>query len=137
MSRTGACQCGAVKISAAAEPITTRACWCRDCQKLTGGGAVHNAFFRTEDVTIEGDVRWHDVPADSGNMISRGFCPTCGTPLFAQSRVRPHLIVVRIGVFGDTGQLGPQSLIWTDSAPAWARHDPELPQAERQPPPIA
>lgn len=137
MSRTGACQCGAVRISAAAEPITTRACWCRDCQKLTGGGAAHNAFFRTGDVTIEGDVRWYDVPADSGNMLSRGFCPTCGTPLFAQSRVRPHLIVVRIGVFGDTDQLGPQSLIWTDSAPAWARLDPELPKADRQPPPIA
>ena len=137
MSLSGTCQCGAVHVSTAADPITTRACWCRDCQKLAAGGATHNAFFKAEDVAIEGEVRWHDTPSDSGNILSRGFCPQCGTPLFAQSHARRHLIAVRIGVFGETDKLGPQSVIWTDSAPAWAPLDPALPKAERQPPPIA
>lgn len=137
MTLHGSCQCGAVRITSAAKPITTRACWCRDCQKIAAGGPTHNAFFKTDDVSIEGEVRWHEVLADSGNTLSRGFCPTCGTPLFAQSSSRQHLIVVRIGAFNDNTELGPQSLIWTDSAPAWAQFDSKLPKAERQPPLLA
>jgi hypothetical protein len=137
MSRTGACQCGAVRITTLAEPLTTRACWCRDCQKLAAGGATHNAFFRTEDVTVEGEVRWHDVDADSGNKLARGFCPQCGTPVLVQSHARRHLIAVRIGVFEDTSALGPRSVTWVASAPAWAQLDPDLPKSEGQPPPLA
>ena len=136
MSRTGSCQCGAVRIIANAEPLTTRACWCRDCQKLTGGGATHNAFFKTEDVEVEGDVRWHEVLAESGNRLSRGFCPHCGSQLLVQSHARRHLIGVRIGAFDDNDDLGPKSMIWTESAPAWAYLDPDLPKVDRQPPPL-
>jgi hypothetical protein len=137
VSLTGACQCGAVRITTSAAPLTTRACWCRDCQKLAAGGPTHNAFFKTEDVAVDGEVRWHDVDADSGNKLARGFCPNCGTPLLAQSHARRHLIAVRIGAFGDTASLGPHSIIWTASAPAWAQLDPALPSSEGQPPPVA
>ena len=136
MSREGSCQCGSVRITAHADPLTTRACWCKDCQKLTGGGPTHNAFFKTEEVEIVGDIRWHDVEADSGNMLSRGFCPNCGSPLAVQSHARRHLIGVRIGAFDDNDDLGPKSMIWTDSAPAWAHLDPDLPRTDRQPPPL-
>lgn len=137
MSLAGSCRCGAIRVTTSADPLTTRACWCRDCQKLAAGGPTHNAFFKTEDVAIEGDVRWHDVRAESGNMLARGFCPDCGTPMFAQSHVRRHLIVVRIGVFDDADDLGPRSIIWTGSAPSWASFDPELPTLEGQAPPLA
>ncbi|HWI87131.1 MAG TPA: GFA family protein [Sphingomonas sp.] len=136
MNIAGSCQCEAVRITATAEPLTTRACWCRDCQKLAAGGATQNAFFRTEEVTIEGEVRWHDVLAESGNKLARGFCPVCGTHVLVQSHVRRHLIGVRIGVFGDTSELGPKSLIWVEAAPAWAKLDPDLPKVDRQPPPL-
>lgn len=136
MSRAGSCQCGAVRITALADPFVTRACWCRDCQRLSGGGATHNAFFKVEEVAIEGEVRWHDVRADSGNTLSRGFCPQCGNPLLARSNARPHFIGVRIGVFDDREGLGPKSVIWAASAPSWAHHDPDLPRSERQPPPL-
>jgi len=136
VKRHGACQCGAVEIVTTADPITTRSCWCRDCQKLTGGGPTHNAFFKTEEVAVTGEVRWHDVSADSGNMLARGFCPTCGSLLLVQSHARRHLIGVRIGAFDDNSDLGPKSMIWTDSAPTWAHLDPDLPKVERQPPPV-
>ena len=137
MSVSGQCQCGAVTITAPDDPLTVRACWCRDCQKLSGGGATHNAFYRTDDVSWQGEVRWHDVIAASGNGLARGFCPACGTPLFVQSHIRRHLIAVRIGVFDDTDRLGPRELIWTATAPAWACLDPALPKTEGQPAPAA
>ena len=136
MIRTGSCQCGAVRISTSVEPITTRACWCHDCQKLAAGGPTHNALFKTEEVTVEGEVRWHDVLADSGNRLARGFCPQCGTPLLVQSHARRHLMGVRIGAFDDVTDLAPASLIWTEAAPRWAMLDPNLPKTDRQPPPV-
>lgn len=137
MSLSGACQCGAVRVAVEADPIAVRECWCRDCQKLSGGGAMHNAFFKAEQVAVTGEVRWHDLVAASGNGLARGFCPTCGTPVLVQSHVRRHLMGVRVGIFDETDGLRPQSIIWTGSAPAWACLDPDLPHVEQQAPPAA
>jgi len=59
MSLHGACRCGAVRIHAEGEPITTRACWCADCQAIAAGGPTHNVFFPSDAVTIDGAIRWH------------------------------------------------------------------------------
>jgi hypothetical protein len=29
-------------------------------------------------VMLTGELRFHDIRADSGNTVSRGFCPDCG-----------------------------------------------------------
>jgi len=137
MSLEGGCRCGGVRIRAEGAPIATRACWCTDCQAIAAGGPTNNVFFRSEDVTIDGEIRWHDVMPDSGVTLSRAFCPECGTPIAAQSHARRHLITLRIGIFPDREALAPASVIWTDSAPGWACIDPALPQVERQPPPLA
>lgn len=137
MSLDGACYCGAVTVVASGEPVTVRSCWCRDCQKITGGGATHNVFFRTEDIVLTGEIRWHDAIADSGNPVARGFCPTCGTGIAVQSHVRRHLMGIRLGMFDQHGELAPRSIIWAASAPAWAHLDPALPSMEHQPPPMA
>ena len=79
----GGCACGAVRYQATREPITTRICLCRDCQRMTGGAGTVLAFFATETVAIEGELGDFATAADSGNIIHRRFCPKCGTPLFS------------------------------------------------------
>jgi len=133
----GACLCGAVRLSIAAEPMLTRLCWCRLCQSLAAGNATVNVVFPSDKVTVEGEVRWYESVAESGNRMERGFCPACGTPLFSQSDARPHLLIVRAGALDDPELLAPQGTIWTDEAPGWAHIDSDLPQFPRQPPPTA
>jgi hypothetical protein len=130
MTRTGNCACGAVTLEASADPISTFACWCSDCQKLTTGGAAHDAFFRSEDVSWTGPVKWHEVMPASGTPLARGFCAECGTPILARSTADRPFVVVRIGIFGDTSGLAPQQTIWTGSAPPWAHIDPAIPSRE-------
>ena len=39
--RRGNCLCGAVRYRLTAEPLVTRICWCRDCQRISANGTVN------------------------------------------------------------------------------------------------
>jgi len=133
---TGRCFCGAVRFQFDQRPIATRACWCRDCQYLSAGNASVNAIFRAESFKISGETTEYISTADSGNVMRRRFCPTCGTALFSEALSRPNLIVVRAGALDDPEIGRPASVIWTASAPSWGFADPDLPSCAGQPAPI-
>ncbi len=132
---TGGCLCTAVRYSVSAEPITTRQCWCRDCQYFGAGSSTVNLVFRTEDVAITGELRLFTSQADSGNTMLRGFCPACGTPVTSASSARPQLVILRAGTLDHPAIATPVMNIWTRSAPQWVRLDPDLPMVGGQPPP--
>lgn len=134
---TGGCLCGAVRFTMDAEPLAARTCWCRLCQYLGAGSATVNVAFPADRLAVDGEVRWHNSIADSGNHMQRGFCPECGTPIFSNAEARPHLTFIRAGALDDPGLIGPQATIWTSQAPDWACFDPALPQHEAQLPPVA
>lgn len=131
------CLCRAVRVEIDAEPLAARMCWCRLCQYLGGGSATVNVCFPSQAVRTTGEVRWHESVADSGTRMRRGFCPTCGTPLFSVAEPRPQLVFVRAGALDDPGLKAPEAIIWTSAAPHWACHDPALPQHPAQIPPVA
>ena len=117
---TGGCLCRAVRFEVSAAPLAARYCWCRLCQYLGAGSGMVSVCFPSEVFTLQGEATWYDSVADSGNVMSRGFCPRCGTPLFSRAQSRPHLVFVRAGALDDPDLLGPQVTIWTGAAPAWA-----------------
>lgn len=131
-ARTGGCLCGAVKYKISAEPLLSRICWCRTCQKISGNGTA-NVIFPSAAIEVSGTMSCFTSSADSGNQISRHFCPVCGTHLFASSSASPQLRVVRQGTMTDPSSIKPQINMWTSSAPSWACLDPTLKMAERQP----
>jgi hypothetical protein len=137
VSHKAGCLCGAVRVAVDAEPLLARTCWCRLCQYLAAGNATVNVVFPADAVHVEGEVRWYDSVADSGNAMQRGFCPTCGTQIFSKSSARPQLLIIRAGALDDPDLLAPQMTIWTGAAPEWACFDPDLPQFPAQPPPIS
>ena len=131
--RTGRCLCGSVSFKLAREPLGARVCWCRDCQHLAANGTV-NVVFETSALEVTGQVAEHVKQADSGNQITRLFCPTCGTHLFGHSSARPQLRIVRAGNLDDPSSIKPSMNIWAASAPAWACLDASLEQFAQQPP---
>ena len=134
---SGKCLCGAVRWQSSEAPIVTRVCWCRECQYLGAGSGTVNACFRTASFTVTGQTADFASVADSGNTMHRRFCPSCGTPLFSEAEVRPHLIFVRAGTFDDPEWATPAMTIWAASAPRWACIDAALPRIDGQPPPAA
>jgi hypothetical protein len=129
---SGGCQCGAVSFTASGESLGVRQCWCRDCQKQTGGGASINALFPRNNVRIQGEMHEYCRTADSGHVMRTLFCPSCGTPLFGVLNMAPGFLVIRVGAMDKPKDFAPQSIIWTQSAPPWACLDPTLPQIPQQ-----
>ena len=75
---SGGCQCGAVRYRFTKKPGGAHVCHCRMCQKAFGGfyaplvGARHEYF----EVT-RGEI----AKFRSSDLVERGFCRDCGTPL--------------------------------------------------------
>ena len=131
---TGRCACERVTLRIDGKPLATRQCWCRQCQQIASGGPTNNAMFRTEDVTITGDVASASWQANSGNSLTFSFCPACGTQIYAQSSARPHIMTMRLGAIDVPHDLKPELIIWAEDAPAWAVFDTRLEILPRQAP---
>jgi hypothetical protein len=75
---TGGCQCGAVRYEWIERPAYASVCHCRMCQKATGQPFMAATGGKQEH------LRWtRGAPAlfKSSNVVERGFCSACGTPL--------------------------------------------------------
>ncbi|MBS1174482.1 MAG: aldehyde-activating protein [Burkholderiaceae bacterium] len=133
-NKTGQCLCGAIRYQITEEPLATRVCWCHDCQRIASNGTV-NIMVPTGALHIQGEPQTFVSVADSGNRITRRFCPQCGSHLFANSSARPQFTVVRVGTLDDPSSIKPTMNIWTVSAPSWACLDTQLENVAQQPVP--
>lgn len=129
--RTGGCLCGQVRFRLNAEPVNSRVCWCRDCQRIAGNGTV-NALFPAESIEITGAPSEYLRAGGSGHPVRRRFCSKCGCHLFADTPAYPGVVVVRVGTLDEPSSIRPLANIWSSSAPTWACLDPLLERFERQ-----
>ncbi len=110
-------------------------CHCLDCQKESGTGHTSNAYFAEEDVVIDGKATGHSVIADSGDEMTRYFCPACGSRLFGRNSGRPGLISVQVGCLDDCSWFKPQVVLYTSRKYDWDITSDGIPGYEKMPPP--
>jgi hypothetical protein len=84
-------------------------------------------------LTITGKVKYHDSKADSGNTLSRGFCPECGARLFGKASAMPDLALITAGSLDDPSQYTPSMDIFTVSAQPWDHMNPALAKFPKMP----
>jgi len=130
----GSCLCGAVSYEANGESAFQGFCQCLDCRKATGSGHLAAIGMREEAVKVIGETKSFSKPADSGGIVARHFCPTCGSLLFDKSTGMPGLIVLNAAVLDDPEVFKPESIVFTKSALSWDHLDPQLPGFEGMPP---
>lgn len=137
MSQTykGGCACGAIRYEISDEPMAMVDCQCRQCQQRSGTGHGSYLTFPTmKNVKVTGKATLWSVAADSGNMKTHGFCPTCGTPVHVSFAAAPDLFTVHAGSLDDPGRYKPQIVTYRARAHAWDRIDPALPHFDGMPP---
>jgi hypothetical protein len=131
---TGGCLCGAIRYECTGQPLLSVNCHCRDCQKASGGAYTSALFVPKDTLKITGDVKYYDATGDSGQTISRGFCPNCGSALFGKPAILPDLISIRPGTLDDPSTFQPASDIYAASAQPWDYMNPVLPKYPKLPP---
>ena len=129
----GGCSCGVVRYECAADPIFTANCHCRDCQRASSSGFVSVLGVPRDALKITGQVKYFDVTGDSGNPVSRGFCPNYGSRLFARPAAAPTLIGIMEGSLDEPEWYRPSMDFYTASAQAWVSMDPSLPKFPNAP----
>ncbi len=79
-------------------------------------------------------MKFYDAPSDSGNTVSRGFCPTCGSAVYTTNSGMPGMAFVRASTLDDPEVFQPQMVVYAHRAPSWDHMDPALPSFEGMPP---
>jgi len=131
---TGSCRCGDVTLIISNKPRAMLQCHCLDCQKATGAGHTSNAYFAEEDVTIGGNATGHTVTADSGNQMTRYFCPRCGSRVYGRNSGRPGVVSVQIGCLEDHSWFSPQVVLYTSRRHDWDITSDDVENFEEMPP---
>ena len=131
---TGGCLCGAVRYESTGEPILAGHCQCADCRKLSGTGHTSVVAVPEQTLTVTGKVTRYNTTGDSGGMVRRIFCPTCGTPLYGLVEAMPGTVMLRASSLDDPEVFEPQMVIFTSRAASWDHMDPALPAFPEMPP---
>ncbi len=131
---TGGCLCDAVRYTANAEPLLGGHCHCLDCRKSSGSGHCSHLMMAAEAVAFQGQPKRFDKPADSGNIVARYFCGTCGGPVYSTNSGMPGMVFLRASSLDDPEVFKPSMIVYTRSAPNWDVMDSSLPAFEANPP---
>jgi hypothetical protein len=98
---SGGCQCGAVRFRVEGALGEASVCHCRMCQKAAGN-------FYLPLVSVRGArLQWtRGAPKkfQSSNLVKRGFCADCGTPLTYEA---PDGIALAIAAFDEPQAIAP------------------------------
>jgi hypothetical protein len=111
----GGCQCGAVRYVLIGPSSGSNICHCRMCQKVGGGPFM---AFTGGPVTSLSFTRGEPSYFASSNLVERGFCSTCGTPLTYFLRGRDR-VAVTIGSLDSPDDVVPTEQFGVESAVSW------------------
>src|SRR5918998_3651966 len=98
---TGGCQCGAVRYALYAEPTGASICHCRMCQKAFGNYFAPLTGVRPKDFAW---TRGEPGIFKSSELVERGFCRDCGTPLSFRY-VEKDRITVSVGSLDEPARI--------------------------------
>jgi hypothetical protein len=135
MKIDGGCHCGNITYEAEVDPERASICHCTDCQQLSG------SVFRTSVPApdhafkiLTGEPAVYVKMGESGNKRAQGFCPRCGSPIYATSvGDGPKVYNIRIGTARQRNQLVPKVQIWCRSQQPWLGDIVSMRSIEKQP----
>lgn len=133
---TGGCLCGAVRVVVTAPPVAAGNCHCLDCRKFFGAGHATVSVFPESAVAVKGAVSAYTQRGGSGEDFTRYFCPTCGGPVYGETKAAPAYRLVPLAILDDAEARGmaPRFSMFTRSAVAWDPPAADIPAFENGPP---
>ena len=125
MEYVGGCQCGRIRYRAEGPRDRSSVCYCRMCQKASGGPFMAFVRFPVQQ------VHWSKPPAvfASSNVVERGFCSDCGTPL-SYRQVNGPYVSLTINSLDDPEAVRPELRFSPEAEVSWCGTLADLPAEE-------
>ena len=83
---------------------------------------------------LTGVTKGYARPADSGNVVTRYFCPECGAALFSKNAATPGMVFLRASSLDDLEVFKPQMHVYAARAASWDQPSAGLASFEKMPP---
>jgi hypothetical protein len=100
----------------------------------TGHGSYLTFLRPGAKVKLSGQAALWELTGDSGKVKTRGFCPTCGSPVHLTFAAMPELFTVHAASLDDSSRHKPQMVTYHMRGHAWDRLDPSVPTFDKMPP---
>lgn len=137
---SGGCACGEIRFGFYEPVARETACYCRACQYASGGGPAYALSVKREQFRVtRGRPFEFATLSEAGNVVTRVFCATCGTHLYAVSDADPEVCSIAVGALDDPSTFKPRQQLWLSEAQPWhrkyrlaRRHQRNAPGARRR-----
>jgi len=130
---TGNCLCGNISFVADGDIGIQANCHCKDCQQVTGATFATIVFMSEKDVRVTGKLHDFHHKVDSGNTLSKHFCPNCGSQMFTKNPKREGIIGLRAGSINEKDEIKPQFNVYCVSKAPCTILDDSLPAFDKMP----
>jgi hypothetical protein len=115
----GGCLCGRVRYRAEGPAGFGILCFCRDCQRASGGGHVPIIGVAKSCFEVTGEPALYSCKGGSGKPTERNFCPDCGSLLYGTPTAAPDLVTLYAGSLDDPSVFRPTDAIHTRYRNGW------------------
>jgi hypothetical protein len=122
MIHRGHCLCGAIRF-AFAEPVNwVLHCHCESCRRATASPMT--TFVSVPDAQVEWSGATPAAHASSAG-VSRGFCSTCGSPVFYRNQTLPGETHLYVALLTDPAALVPEGHDFLQDRIVWMHPIPD------------
>ena len=130
--QSGGCLCGKVRFETTGPLREVIFCHCSQCRKQSGLYVAATSV-KGDALDLRGaeNITWFA----SSDFAKRGFCSTCGTPLFWKPNDEPRFAIVA-GAFDDPSCLTPGYHICTEGRAGFYTINDGLPQYKHDAPDV-
>jgi hypothetical protein len=98
---SGSCLCQSIQYTITGTDKGPVLCHCANCQKTTGSTFANNHRFTRAQITFtkggDGIKAYKDSNTLTGNILTRWFCPGCGSPIYLENEKFKGLVILYSG----------------------------------------
>jgi len=131
---TGQCLCGDVTYEANGDIMFQGNCHCSDCRQSSGSPFATLVFMAKKDVQISGQTKSFAHKVDSGNTLTKQFCPNCGSQMFSANSDNPS-VGIKAGTINEQSEVNPQFNVYAGAKMDCTLLDDAIPAFDKMPPP--
>ena len=129
----GHCLCGKVSYAVRGDPVIVAHCHCDDCQRMSGSGHSTGAMYPLESLSLHGEVAEYALISESGNRVTRVFCPSCGSPILGRNSGMEGFATLSLGTMDDSSDLIPGVTVFARNRKPWDSMDESIQTFDAQP----